>query len=234
MVDLGDRDPCVGAMRATVGERIAYYRKRRGMTQEVLCGLADGRSTEWPQIENGERDKDKLSTIVAVANALKISPTVLLPGPFHSNPRQDDTLATAPDAVPDIESAMLRYDGMARFIGVPSRPSPALADLRRRMERAFVCSQTERWSEMAPIVPDIIGDACTWCRTRSPTRSAARHTSCKRSSIALRPACWSADRIHRRLGSRCRRATARTEQSASPLGVRLAHAQRRGRRGNSR
>src|SRR3954470_10914303 len=75
-----------GTMRlsdnSTVGQRIAHHRKRRGMTQEVLCGLVGGKSIEWlRQIESGTRDVDKLSTIVAVAEALKLAPSDLLPGP---------------------------------------------------------------------------------------------------------------------------------------------------------
>jgi transcriptional regulator with XRE-family HTH domain len=144
----------------TVGERIAYYRKRRGMTQEVLCGLVGGRSTEWlRQIENGKREVDRLSTIVAVAEALRISPSALLPGAFRRPSRRGDTLGTAPDAVPSIEAAMLRYNGTAQLVGVPDRVPVSPGDLRMRMSRAFVCSQTERWSEMAPLVPDMIADA---------------------------------------------------------------------------
>ena len=153
-----------GVMRlddeTTVGERIAYYRKRRGMTQEVLCGLVGGRSTEWlRQIENGKRQVDKLSTIVAIAEALRITPFALLPGPFRVSSRRGDMLGTAPSSVPSIEAAMLRYDGIAGLIGVPDRPPVSPDDLRQRTVRAFVCSQTERWSEMAPLVPDMIADA---------------------------------------------------------------------------
>jgi transcriptional regulator with XRE-family HTH domain len=145
---------------ATVGERIAYYRRRRGMTQEVLCGLVGGRSTEWlRQIENGKREVDRLSTIVAVAAALKISPSALLPGPFRATSGRHGTLGAAPDVVPEIEAAMLRYDGLAGLVGVPERSAPSADHLRRRVERAFVCSQTEQWSEMAPMVPDMIADS---------------------------------------------------------------------------
>ncbi|MGH3481252.1 MAG: helix-turn-helix domain-containing protein, partial [Nocardioidaceae bacterium] len=144
----------------TVGERIAYYRKRRGMTQEVLCGLVGGRSTEWlRQIENGKREVDKLSTIVAIAEALRITPSALLPGPFRAPSRRGDTLGTAPNSVPSIETAMLRYDGIAGLVGVPNWSPVSPDDLRQRMAQAFVRSQTERWSEMAPLVPDMISDA---------------------------------------------------------------------------
>jgi transcriptional regulator with XRE-family HTH domain len=146
---------------ATPGERIAYYRKRQGMTQEVLCGLVGGRTTEWlRQIENNYAEVDKLSTIVAIADALQLPPIELLPGPFRTRSRRPgSSLGTAPDSVPAIESAMLRYDGMAGLIGVPTREPVPLPDLRGRVARAFFCSQTERWSEMGPLVPDMIADA---------------------------------------------------------------------------
>lgn len=179
---------------ATVGDRIGYYRKRRGMTQEVLCGLVGGRSTEWlRQIENGKRDVDKLSTIVAVAEALKISPMVLLPGPFRTTPRQGATLGTAPDFVPAIESAMLRYDGIASLIGVPERPQAGPADLRFRMERAFVCSQTERWSEMAPLVPDMIADA--WELVHNATSESRRREAYELQALVYRVTSGMLDRL---------------------------------------
>lgn len=106
----------------TVGERIAYYRRRRGYSQAVLSGLV-GRSEEWlSQLERGARDLDRLSMLVQVAEALKVEPAKLLPGPFHAKPRDagHGTLGTAPDVVPEIETAMLRYDGIAALVGVPS------------------------------------------------------------------------------------------------------------------
>jgi len=54
---------------------------------------------------------------------------------------------------------MLRYDGMAGLIGIPTWEPVPLEDLHGRVERAFFCSQTERWSEMGPLVPGLIADA---------------------------------------------------------------------------
>src|SRR4051794_22042354 len=144
---------------STVGQRIAHHRKRRGMTQEVLCGLVGGKSIEWlRQIESGTRDVDKLSTIVAVAEALKIAPSDLLPGPFRSTSNALTGLGSAPEAVPEIQAAMLRYDGIAGLLNFPNREVSA-RHLKATVERAFVCSQTERWSDMAPLVPNMIEDA---------------------------------------------------------------------------
>ncbi|MGH3854467.1 MAG: helix-turn-helix domain-containing protein [Pseudonocardiaceae bacterium] len=69
-------------VEATVGERVAFYRRRKGITQEVLAGLL-GRSVEWlAQFERGARELDRLSTIVAIAGVLGIEPAKLLPAAF--------------------------------------------------------------------------------------------------------------------------------------------------------
>jgi transcriptional regulator with XRE-family HTH domain len=180
---------------ATVGERIAYYRKRRGMTQEVLCGLVGGRSTEWlRQIENGKREVDRLSTIVAVAEALKISPSALLPGPFRATARADHgSPGTAPDHVPQIEAAMLRYDGIAGLLNLPQRAPSSPEHLRRRIERAFLCSQTERWSEMAPLVPDMIADS--WQLVHHAESDSQRRTAHELQALTYRVTSGMLDRL---------------------------------------
>jgi transcriptional regulator with XRE-family HTH domain len=179
---------------STVGERIAYYRRRRGMTQQVLCGLVGGRSTEWlRQIENGRRDVDKLSTIVAVAEALRISPSALLPGPFRGRANTSSALGSAPDHVPEIEAAMLRYDGIADLVGVPDRPLAPPRHLRRRIERAFVCSQTERWSEMAPLIPGMIADS--WYLVRAADSETRRREALELQALAYRVTSGMLDRL---------------------------------------
>ena len=145
---------------ATVGERVAFYRRRRGVTQEVLAGLL-GRSVEWlAQFERGARELDRLSTIVAIAHALGIEPVKLLPAAFFTHRRElhDSVLGTAPDSVPAIKSAMFRYNGTARLLGVPDRAPVDQNGLRRRIEEAFGHSQTERWSALGPLLPDLIAD----------------------------------------------------------------------------
>jgi transcriptional regulator with XRE-family HTH domain len=64
----------------SVGERIRYYRKRRGLSQPVLAGLV-GRSTSWlRKVERGERAVDKLSVLRLLANVLKVEIGNLLGG----------------------------------------------------------------------------------------------------------------------------------------------------------
>ena len=54
-----------------VGEVIAYYRKRKCLSQEVLSGLADIGRTHLSAIERGER-KPTLETLYRISLALNI------------------------------------------------------------------------------------------------------------------------------------------------------------------
>lgn len=54
-----------------VGEVVAEFRKRKGVSQEVLSGLADIGRTHLSAIERGER-KPTLETLYRIATALNV------------------------------------------------------------------------------------------------------------------------------------------------------------------
>src|SRR4051794_40161973 len=55
----------------SIGERVAFYRARRGLTQGQVAAMVS-RSEDWlSKIERGERDLRKLDMIVALAAALR-------------------------------------------------------------------------------------------------------------------------------------------------------------------
>ena len=58
-------DPCI------VGQAIAGFRKRRGLSQEVLSGLADIGRTHLSAIERGER-KPTLETLYRLCTAMDV------------------------------------------------------------------------------------------------------------------------------------------------------------------
>jgi transcriptional regulator with XRE-family HTH domain len=63
-----------------VGQRIAYYRRRRGLTQQVLAGRA-GCSTSWvSKLERGERTVEKIQDLLAIARVLNVEPGDLIGG----------------------------------------------------------------------------------------------------------------------------------------------------------
>ena len=63
----------------TPGEKVAYYRRRRGMSQSVLAELV-GKTTSWiEKIESGRANLQMLPSIASLAEVLDISPSELLP-----------------------------------------------------------------------------------------------------------------------------------------------------------
>lgn len=54
-----------------VGDVIAYFRKKKSISQEVLSGLADIGRTHLSAIERGER-KPTLETLYRISNALNV------------------------------------------------------------------------------------------------------------------------------------------------------------------
>ncbi|MBE6856100.1 MAG: helix-turn-helix transcriptional regulator [Ruminococcus sp.] len=54
-----------------VGKVIADFRKKKGVSQEVLSGFADIGRTHLSAIERGER-KPTLETLYRIANALEV------------------------------------------------------------------------------------------------------------------------------------------------------------------
>lgn len=65
----------------SVGERVAFYRAHRGLTQAQVAAMV-GRSEDWlSEIERGERDLRKLDTIVRLVGALWVSVTAVLGQP---------------------------------------------------------------------------------------------------------------------------------------------------------
>ena len=67
-----------------IGERVAFYRARRGMTQRMLADLV-GRSEDWvSKVERGVRDIRRIDLIVELARALRVELSDLLASRFSS------------------------------------------------------------------------------------------------------------------------------------------------------
>ena len=62
---------------AKVGKTVAYFRQQKGLSQEVLSGLADIGRSHLSAIERGER-KPTLETLYRICNALDIKMSTLI------------------------------------------------------------------------------------------------------------------------------------------------------------
>ncbi len=65
---------------AEISTRLRAARRRRGMTLQVLAGLAGLSQAYLSMVENGKRRLDRYSLIIALADALEIPPCELAPG----------------------------------------------------------------------------------------------------------------------------------------------------------
>ena len=140
-----------------IGERIAIYRRRRGLTQPVLAGLI-GRSESWlSQVERGIRPIDRLSVLIDIAHVLKVNVTDLTGQPFSLAPNG----SFENDAVHAIRHALTRYDAIPAILN-PAHDkhaaAPDVASLQRHLQRAWRLRQAARYSELGAVLAPLMAD----------------------------------------------------------------------------
>lgn len=118
----------------TIGERIAWYRRRRGMSQEVLAGRV-GRTVDWlSKIENNRIGLDRLSVIKEVAAVLDVTVGDLLAEPSL----MEWPSGTGQRTVPALRDALMSYRQITPLLGdVQIDKRPNLDSLTRGVEEAW-------------------------------------------------------------------------------------------------
>ncbi|MDM4720367.1 helix-turn-helix transcriptional regulator [Micromonospora sp. WMMA1363] len=143
----------------TVGERIAWYRRRRGMSQEVLAGIV-GRTVDWlSKVENNRIDLDRLSVIRSVAGALDVSIGDLVGEPTLL----DWTADSGTKTVPALREALLNYRQLSPFIPGPVAEPPEVAQLRSEVTNVWDAYQASRYGYVVARLPQALaaGQAAT-------------------------------------------------------------------------
>jgi transcriptional regulator with XRE-family HTH domain len=135
----------------TIGERVAWYRRRRGLSQEVLAGLI-GRTADWlGKIENNRIELDRLSVITSLANVLDVSLGDLLAEPSLS----DWTTDSGTQSVPALRAALMNYRAIAPFT-TGAAELPALATLRQDVSGLWGAYQDSRFGHVIGRLPDLL------------------------------------------------------------------------------
>ncbi|MER8183110.1 helix-turn-helix transcriptional regulator [Kitasatospora sp. NPDC094015] len=144
------------------GERVAWYRRRRGMPQEVLAGLV-GRTADWlSKVENGRIELDRLSVIKALADALDIQPGDLLAEPSLL----DWTADVRGGTVPKLREALMDYKQMSSLLAPASDEEPPDLDiLRADVGSAWSAYQDARYARATRLIPGILEEAQRAART---------------------------------------------------------------------
>lgn len=140
----------------TIGERVAWYRRRRGMTQEVLAGLI-GRTVDWlGKAENNRLELDRLSVIKSIADALDVTLGDLLAEPTL----MDWTADSGTRTVPALRSALMNYRQLTPLLGVTVEGEPTpLDELKDTVADVWDAYQDSRYGFATRRLPLVLADA---------------------------------------------------------------------------
>ncbi|WP_229831214.1 helix-turn-helix domain-containing protein [Actinoplanes ianthinogenes] len=142
--------------KLTIGERVAWYRRRRGLSQEVLAGLI-GRTADWlGKIENNRIELDRLSVIKSLADVLDVSLGDLLAEPSLVEWTADSGMET----VPALRAALTEYRTITALgaRGDSSVP-PDLDDLRKETAKLWNAYQASRFGFVTGQLPGLLRQA---------------------------------------------------------------------------
>ncbi|MEU6206935.1 helix-turn-helix domain-containing protein [Micromonospora musae] len=145
-----------------IGRRVARWRVRRQLTQQMLADRLR-RSKSWvDKVERGVRPLDRYSVIQELAQVLRIDPELLLG-------RQRPVTVGALDGVDDLRAALARYD---------TRPAPAgeAEQLRRLVGHAWLSYQHAHYPQLVRVLPGLL-DAAQGGQASEPLVQAYRITS---------------------------------------------------------
>ena len=151
----------------SIGERVAWYRRRRGMSQEVLAGLV-GRTADWlGKVENGRIYLDRLSVIKSLADALDVQLGDLLAEPALLDWAQDVKGRT----VSALREALMDYRQLTPLLsGDANGFRPDLDVLKQEVGEAWTAFQDGRFARAAHVVPSAWAPCSSASRPRSATR----------------------------------------------------------------
>ncbi|WP_309298442.1 helix-turn-helix domain-containing protein [Streptosporangium carneum] len=140
----------------TIGERVAWYRRRRGMSQEVLAGLV-GRTVDWlSKVENDRIELDRLSVIKSLAVALDVALGDLLAEP--------SLLDWSPDSgdrtVPALRAAITDYRQLTPLAALAqAHEPPSLAELHNEIADVWHAYQASRYGLVVRRLPALLAEA---------------------------------------------------------------------------
>jgi transcriptional regulator with XRE-family HTH domain len=147
----------------TAGERVAWYRRRRGMSQEVLAGLI-GRTADWLQrAENNRIQLDRLSVIRSLAQVLDVSIGDLIGEPVLLDWTADSRTQT----VPALRAVLMDYSQLSPLLASADgqREPPPLDQLAPQVDDIFDAYQHSRFGYVTAHAPGLLQDTVAAART---------------------------------------------------------------------
>jgi transcriptional regulator with XRE-family HTH domain len=139
-----------------IGRRVAYWRGRRKMSQQVFADRL-GKSKSWvDKVERGVRRLDKFSVVYEIADVLALDVQLLLGKDVERKPETQNCIDQV--EVEEIRAALERYDQMSAFFqAVPH--SPPLPEMRKAVSHAWLTYQHAKYGVLARTLPKLLRDA---------------------------------------------------------------------------
>lgn len=156
----------------SIGERIAFHRKRRGYTQQVLAGLV-GRSTDWlAKAESGRRKPPRIDMLAELARVLRVPLGELVGQPVLMEDGRDQ------DDVPAVRDALMSPRRLSRLLFGPETEAqlPIPGPMAELVERTWDDYQAGRLGRVIAGLPGLL-QAAQELEDRA-TRSAAERRDC--------------------------------------------------------
>jgi transcriptional regulator with XRE-family HTH domain len=139
-----------------IGRRVAYWRGRRKMSQQVFADRL-GKSKSWvDKVERGVRRLDKFSVVYEIADVLQVDVQLLLGKDVERRPETQNCIDQV--EVEEIRAALERYDQMSAFFqAVPN--SPPLSEMQKAVSHAWLTYQHAKYGVLARMLPKLLRDA---------------------------------------------------------------------------
>jgi transcriptional regulator with XRE-family HTH domain len=141
----------------SVGERIAIYRRRRGLSQLALATMI-GRSEAWlSQVERGIRHVDRVSVLIRLSQVLRVTVEDLIGQPLSLAANGGIEFR----AIPALRAALTDYEVIPATFGVAVGDGPVreLPSLQRNADQANRLYQAAHYEEAGLLLSRLIGDA---------------------------------------------------------------------------
>lgn len=135
-----------------IGERIAAYRRRRGLSQAVLAGLV-GRSESWlSQVERGIRSVDSLPVLLDMSRVLRVDVQSLIGRPWQYAPNGDPGVA----GLEEVRGFFTRYDDLLDHDPPTSFDLVALRSTIARTHRTYQAAKYQDViGQLAPMLSGV-------------------------------------------------------------------------------
>jgi transcriptional regulator with XRE-family HTH domain len=139
-----------------IGRRVAYWRGRRKMSQQVFADRL-GKSKSWvDKVERGVRRLDKFSIVYEIADVLQVDIQPLLG--MEPERRPDGMSGVDQVEVAEIRAALERYDQISAFFSAPPE-APPLDQMGKAVSHAWQTYQHAKCGELARALPKLLRDA---------------------------------------------------------------------------